>query len=175
MFLSLSNQSFETSRYGRSDRHHGKDQSSERRPRRRRFSLRRNPSGRGPFVRPARTGGCCAGLEALVADTFAARRPLRHSPGRRRQQSRQAPSHSRGTAHRQAGLASHRLRPRGSTHRSGDSRALRVPRSGDARAVHRAGLTAATHSVGQNQIPNMLACTPPQLRAGRPTKSTTCH
>ena len=103
--------------------------------------------------------------------------PLRHSPGRGRQQSRQAQSHSRGTAHRQAGLARHRLRPRGATHRSGNSRALRVPRSGDAGAVHRAGLRrpSATHSVGQNQMPNMLAFTPPPLRAGRPTRSTTCH
>src|ERR1700751_4398760 len=38
--------------------------------------------------RPARTRGCCAGLEALVTNPSAARRPLRHSPGRGRQQSR---------------------------------------------------------------------------------------
>jgi hypothetical protein len=57
---SSSNRSFETSRYGRSDRHHGKIEPGERRPRRRRFSLMRNPRGRGPFIRPARTGKCCA-------------------------------------------------------------------------------------------------------------------
>ena len=127
-------------RHGRSDRHHGEIQPGERRPRRRRFSLRRHPPGRGSSVRPARAGRCRAGVEALVADPAAARRSLRHSPGRGRQQSRQAQSHSRGTAHRQAGLARHRLRPRGSTHRSGNSRALRIPRPGDAGAVHRAGL-----------------------------------
>ena len=63
------------------------------------LSLRRHPSGRGPSVRPARAGRCCAGMEALVADPSAARRSLRHSPGGGRQQSRQAQSHSRGTAH----------------------------------------------------------------------------
>jgi DNA topoisomerase/Nucleotidyl transferase AbiEii toxin, Type IV TA system len=95
---------FETSQYGQSDRHHGEIQPGERRPRRRWFLLRRNPSGRGSFARPARTGRCHAGVEALVADPAAARRSLRHSTGGRRQQSRQAQSHSRGIAYRQAGL-----------------------------------------------------------------------
>src|SRR5208282_2950674 len=49
--------------YGRPDRHHGEIQPSQRRPCRRRFSLRRRPRGRGPFARPARAGGCCARLE----------------------------------------------------------------------------------------------------------------
>ena len=34
---------------------------------------------------------------------------------------------------------------------------------------------SATHSVGQSQMPNMLAFTPPPWPAGRPTRSTTCH
>jgi len=33
--------------------------------------------------------------------------------------------------------------------------------------------TSATHSAGQSQMQNMAAFTPPQLRAGRPTRSTT--
>src|ERR1700730_6677665 len=48
-------------------------------------------------------------------------------------------SHSRGTAQRETVLARHGLRSRGSAHRPGNPRALRVPRSGDAGAVHRAG------------------------------------
>jgi hypothetical protein len=84
-------------------------QPSQRRPCCRRFSLRRNPSGRGSSIRPTRAGRCRAGVEALVADPAVARRSLRHSPGRGRQQGRQAQSHSRGVAHRQAGLARHRL------------------------------------------------------------------
>jgi hypothetical protein len=51
-------------------------------------------------------------------------RPEGHSPGRRRKQSRQAQSHSRGITHRQASLARYRLRPRGAAHRPGNSRAL---------------------------------------------------
>ena len=34
---------------------------------------------------------------------------------------------------------------------------------------------SATHSVGQSQMPNMPAFTPPPLRADRPTRSTICH
>jgi DNA topoisomerase IA len=34
---------------------------------------------------------------------------------------------------------------------------------------------SATHSIGQNQIPNMPPFTPQPLHAGRPTRSTTCH
>ena len=34
---------------------------------------------------------------------------------------------------------------------------------------------SATHSVGQNQMPNMLAFTLPLLLAGRLTRSTICH
>jgi DNA topoisomerase III len=34
---------------------------------------------------------------------------------------------------------------------------------------------SATHSVGQNRMPNMPGSTPPLLRAARPTKSTICH
>jgi len=41
---------------------------------------------------------------------------------------------------RQAGLARHRLRSRRSVNRSGDSRALQVPRRSYAGTVHRAGL-----------------------------------
>jgi hypothetical protein len=51
----------------------------------------------------------------------------------------EAQSHSRGAAHRQAGLARYRLRPRRPAYRPGNSRALQVPRPGHAGAVHRAG------------------------------------
>jgi hypothetical protein len=67
LFHTLSNRSFATS-HGRSDRRDGEIQPGERRPRRRWFSLRRNPRCRGSFVRPARTGGCRAGLEARLAN-----------------------------------------------------------------------------------------------------------
>jgi hypothetical protein len=43
----------ETSRHGRSDCHHREIQPGERRSRRRGFSLWRNPSGRGSFIRSA--------------------------------------------------------------------------------------------------------------------------
>ena len=86
--------------------------------------LGRGPSQRGPQLgfEPKRSGMPIydyssgwnasamhlAGMEALVADPAAARRALRHSPGRRRQQSRQAQSHLRGITHRQASLARRR-------------------------------------------------------------------
>jgi hypothetical protein len=49
----LSNRAFETSRYGRSDRHHRKIQSGERRPLRRGFSVRSRPRSRAPRVAQA--------------------------------------------------------------------------------------------------------------------------
>src|SRR6516164_11817823 len=78
----LSNPILQTGLYGGSDCHHRENQPGERRPRRCWLSLRRHSSGRGPFIRPARTRGCCAGLETLVTNPSAARRPLQHSPGR---------------------------------------------------------------------------------------------
>ena len=76
-------------RHGQSDRHHGEIQPSQRRSRRRRFSLWGHPSGRGSFARLGRAGRCCAGMETLVADPAAARRSVRHAPGTGWQQSRQ--------------------------------------------------------------------------------------
>src|ERR1700730_16797544 len=80
LILPLSNRFSSRARHGRSDCHHGKIQPGQRRPRRRWFSLREYPPGRGPFVRPARTGGCCASVEALVAYPAATRRSLRTRP-----------------------------------------------------------------------------------------------
>ena len=89
-----------TSRYGRSDRHHG-----EVRPTK---AVRAAVGSRSErSTRPRVVSSICSnrrtfsGLEALVADTSATRRSLRHSPGRGRQQSRQARGPSRGAAHRQ--------------------------------------------------------------------------
>ena len=168
----------ERARHGRSNRHHGEIQPGQRRPRRRRFSLRKHPPGRGPFVRPARTRRCRAGLEALVADPAAARRPLRHPPGRGRQQGRQAQSHSRGIARRQAGLARHRLRPRRSADRSGDSRALRLSRSGHARDVHRARLPDHSRCVRPGKTQCRI-CPPLRRRrcapASRPDLQSVTH
>ena len=178
VLMTLSGRFFQKSRHGRSDRHHGKIQPSQRRPRRRRLSLWRNSSGRGAFIRAARTGRCRAGVEALVADPAAARRALRHSPGGGRQQSRQAQSHSRGASHRQASLARHRLRSRGATHRSGNSRALPVPRPSHAGVVYRAGLANHSRRIWSGKTKYRIC---PALRrsrrtsAGRPNLQPVAH
>src|SRR3984893_18714861 len=84
LILPLSNRFSSRARHGRSDCHHGKIQPGQRRPRRRWFSLREYPPGRGPFVRPARTGGCCAALALLFAVSIRAQMPAQGEIPRRR-------------------------------------------------------------------------------------------
>ena len=162
---------------GRSDRHHGEIQPSQRRPRRRRFSLRRNPRGRGSFVRSARTGGCRAGLEALVADPAAARRALRRSPAEGETKPQRLQASPRGITHRQATELTTNCDREGQLIGQEILERCGLPRSGDAGDVHRAELPDHPRCIrsGKTEIANMPGFTPPPSRAGRRTRSTTCR
>jgi len=59
----------------------------------------------------------------------------------------------------------HRLRPRRPADRSGNSRTLQLPRSGDAGAVHRAGFPDHPRRIWQRQA--QLRIFPPVCRRGR--------
>ena len=139
-----------------------KIQPGEGRAGRRRLPLRRHPPGRGPSARPAGAGGGRAGMEALVADPAAARRPVRHAPGGGRQQGIEAQGHPRGADDGGAGLAGHGLRPRGAADRPGNPGALRLSRSGHAGDVHRAG--PADHPRAPSVAPKPNSEYAPHLR-----------
>ena len=79
------------------------------------------------------------GLEALVDGIAEAGRALRHQARHRRQQGGEAEGHPRGVEDGGAGVARHRLRPRGAADRSGNPGALPLPGRGSASAVHGAG------------------------------------
>ena len=125
----------------------------------------RNPSSRGHPIRPARAGRCRVGVEALVADPAAARRSYGTRPAEGGNKA------AKLRAIREALRSAKRVWLATDCDREGQLIGQEILEHYEYRGqVMRVLFTArncrssATHSVGQNQMPNMRAFTPPPSR-----------